>query len=110
MKAVVSEWYDLAAEMGGESMTEMIERFWNGDFAPCRELGKKNEEICHLESLLAENKRRLEAEMNEEQKRRWERVLECFEEYLSLIGGEAFERGFAIGTRLTAEAFLGECE
>ena len=26
------------------------------------------------------------------------------------IGGEAFERGFAIGTRLTAEAFLGECE
>ncbi|MBR6738101.1 MAG: hypothetical protein IKL99_00345 [Oscillospiraceae bacterium] len=91
-------------------MMEMIERFWNGDFVPCQGLGKKNEEICQLETLLAENRRRLEEDLNEEQKQRWERVLECFEEYLFLLGGEAFERGFTIGTRLTAETFLSGCE
>lgn len=88
-------------------MAEMIERVWNGTFCPCGALGKGNEEIRQLEVLMAKNKRNLEEELDEGQKERWTRVLDCFEEYLTLMNAEAFEKGFCAGVRLTAEALLG---
>ncbi len=87
-------------------MEETIGRIWNGDLRPRHGLGREREEIRHLEWLLEENKKRLKAGLNDEQELRWEKISDCFEEYLELVSGEAFEDGFCLGVKIMAEALL----
>lgn len=85
-------------------MTETIAQLWNGTLDPIRYLGKNNPEIKNLEDLMHRNIEKLEEVLTEQQAKIFEAYSECINEYVILIGEQAFCDGFSLGTKILTEA------
>ena len=84
-------------------MRPIMADLWNGNLSPITSCGK-TAEIENLIGLLAKNTDRLGKTLNEEQKKLFDRYMQCIEEYMGLLTEEAFCDGFSLGVRLMTEA------
>jgi len=88
-------------------MTTTIAQLWNGTLEPIRHLGKNNSEIKQLEDLIQRNIEKLKPTFNEETKKIFEKYNDCINEYIILLGEQAFCDGFCLGTKISSEAMNG---
>ena len=85
-------------------MTKMIAQLWNGNLEPVRHSGENNSEMRQLENLMLNNLEKLEAVLNESQKKIFGKYNDCFTEYMIVTGEQAFCDGFCMGTKIATEA------
>ncbi|MBP3318650.1 MAG: hypothetical protein J6K94_01470 [Ruminiclostridium sp.] len=88
-------------------MSGMISKIWNGSLSPVRQLGEGNRECRELEKLMERNLETLKRELGESAKETLRKYNLCVEEYLLVCCEQSFCDGFSLGTRITAEGFLG---
>lgn len=85
-------------------MSQTIKDLWNGNIAPCEHCGSHDAETNHLIGLMERNREALWAELSDAQKERFQKYIDCSEEYLLRMLELAFCDGFCIASRLTVEA------
>lgn len=88
-------------------MTKTIAELYNGNLVPIKNLGRFNNEIKQLETLMEKNLETLEKELSEEQKVYFSRYAGNINEYMLLSCEQAFCDGFCMGAKITAEALYG---
>ncbi len=88
--------------MGG-----ILSKIWNGSLAPVRQLGEGNRECRELEKLMERNLETLKRELGESTRETLRKYNLCVEEYLLVCCELSFHDGFCLGTRITAEGFMG---
>jgi len=85
-------------------MKETITDLWYGNIAPCEHCGshdpKANKMICQIE----QNREKLCSGLTDAQKERVQKYMDCNEEYLFYMMELAFQEGFTVAVRLTAES------
>ncbi|MBR7147011.1 MAG: hypothetical protein IKD11_04745 [Oscillospiraceae bacterium] len=87
-------------------MSELLLALWNGTLAPVRHLSENDEELRHLEELIARHEKTMAQLLCEAQTPCLENYRLCMEEHSSLMAEQAFCSGFCLGLKLSAEAFL----
>lgn len=85
-------------------MSQTIKDLWNGNIAPCEHCGSHDAEANHLIALMERNREALWVELSDAQKERFQKYIDCSEEYLLHMLELAFCDGFCIASRLTVEA------
>lgn len=85
-------------------MTKTIAELYNGNLQPIRNLGKSNDEIKHLETLIEKTHEDLNNKMSDEQKKFFQRYEGNINEYMCLLSEQAFCDGFCVGAKIIAEA------
>lgn len=81
-----------------------MEQLWNGKINPCRTCGENDPEMEDLLRLMTINKKKLEADISEKQRKALKNYLDCEEEYLYLACLLAFTDGFSLGMKLLGES------
>lgn len=84
-----------------------IERLYEGSIDVPRRCGRGGE-LRANEAYIERHRARLLTLLPPEERVTLEKLCECGEEQLFLYGRECYMQGFALGTRLTAEALLEE--
>ena len=87
-------------------MTKTIAEIWNGNLDPVRYYGVDNHETKLLEALMARHAEKLEKELGEQAKDIFSRYCECVNDYVALMGRQAFCDGFCLGGKIVAEALV----
>lgn len=82
----------------------IFEELWNGNIAPYKACGENDPEIENLIDLINRNREHLEHNLGEEQKKRLENCLACYDEYSYLIAVYAFRSGFSLACKLLSQA------
>ena len=85
-------------------MPKTIAELYNGNLQPIKTLGKFNDEIKHLETLIEKTHADLKNELNDKQKSFFQRYEGNIDEYMCLISEEAFCSGFCVGIKIITEA------
>lgn len=88
-------------------MTHTIAQLWNGNLEPVNYLGRNNPEMKKLESLIQRNFEKLEVNLDEKEKKVFERFNESMNEYVLVCSEQAFCDGFCLGAKIVAEALNG---
>ncbi len=86
-------------------MTKTITALWNGEIAPFNEIGKHDAALKHVEKRM---RRSLEELRGDQSLERYDKCSDCICEYVGLCTQNAFQDGFSLGVKLTAEAFCRE--
>lgn len=87
-------------------MKNTIAELWNGNLDPVRYYGVDNHETKLLEELMARHAEKLEKELGEQAKDIFSRYCECVNDYVALMGQQAFCDGFCLDGRIVAEALI----
>ena len=87
-------------------MTQTMKDLWNGNIAPCEHCGAHDGELNHLLNLMERNRENLWGGLLPEQAEIFQKYLDCADEYLLRMLESAFCDGFALGSKLAAEALL----
>ena len=85
-------------------MSKTIAELYNGNLEPIRNLGKFNDEIKHLETLIEKTHNELENELSDKQQPFLQRYEGNINEYMCLQSEQAFCDGFCVGAKIIAEA------
>ncbi len=85
-------------------MKRTIEDLWNGNIASAENCGVGDPEIENLVMLIERHKEQLSKELGLQQKRIFEKYVDCTEEYVCLISKCAFSDGFCLASKLVTEA------
>ena len=85
-------------------MSKTIAELYNGNLQPIKNLGRFNDEIKHLETLIEKTHEDLENELNEKQKSFFKKYEANINEYMCLLSEVAFCDGFCIGAKIITEA------
>lgn len=88
-------------------MRKTIEKIWNGEITPVEFTKSSNPILLEKQEKMYDNIERFRDTIDEKQKGEFDRLVECVESYVSESAKNSFCDGFAIGTRLTSEAFIG---
>lgn len=92
---------------GVDNMSNTISRLYRGQIEPKNLLGNGNVEMRRTEILIEKNFNKLKENLNEDAKAILEKYEQCIDEYIALIGEQAFYDGFCLGTRILSEAVGG---
>ena len=85
-------------------MSKTIVDLWNGNLCPIRFLDVRNEEMRQIEQRQHNKMEKLEATLDDEQKKMFEIYTECEADYLVVLTEEAFCAGFSLATKIITEA------
>lgn len=88
-------------------MTKTISELWSGNLDPVMRLGMNNIEIDKMEKLMSDNYGKLKIKLNDEIKEILEKYADCVNDYVLLISEQSFCDGFCLGSKISAEAFVG---
>lgn len=88
-------------------MNRTITQLWHGSLEPIRHMGNDNLQMHELEELIQRNQKNLKEALSEKEQELLQKYNDCLNEYLFVTSEQVFCDGFSLGTRLTAEAFLG---
>ena len=86
----------------------MIEQLWLGELAPWSEAEEKNVEAMRYAKILDDRFQLLMALLDEEGKGLLKEYERAYTDYLFLAREDSFKKGFSLGLKLSAEAFLRE--
>ena len=81
----------------------MIDELWFGEIEPVKTIEQGNEEIKELEGLIQRNREELRKQLTKDANERFEKYVDCLEEYLSIVSKSAFSEGFKLGMQLVVE-------
>ena len=87
-------------------MSKTIAELYNGNLRPIKNLGKTNDEIKHLETLIEKTHEDLDNKLSDEQKTFFQKYEGNINEYMCLLSEQAFCDGFCMGTKITAESLI----
>ena len=87
-------------------MSKTIAELYNGNLCPIKKLGKTNDEIKHLETLIEKTHEDLDNKLSDEQKTFFQKYEGNINEYMCLLSEQAFCDGFCMGTKITAESLI----
>ncbi|MBQ4116715.1 MAG: hypothetical protein IJD37_05000 [Clostridia bacterium] len=87
-------------------MTKIIEKIWKDDFELESNFGVNNRKLRVSERNMFRSREKLEAILDDNQKKVYGEYIEYLEEMNRQSLDEAFCEGFSIGMRITAEALL----
>ena len=85
-------------------MKKTLEKLWNGNIAPGENCGANDPEIMALIALMERNKNELGRTLNPQQQERFQKYIDCAQEYSYLITAQAFGYGFCLASKLLTEA------
>lgn len=88
-------------------MSRTMVDLWNGNLAPWKHCGSNNPEMSNLADLMARNRAALLDGLTVQQTEIFQKYVDCAEEYLLRMMEQAFCEGFSAGSRLAAEALIG---
>ena len=88
------------------NVSKTIAELYNGKLCPIRNLGRFNDEIKHLETLIEKTREDLESKLNDEQRTSLKKFEGNINEYMCLLSEEAFCDGFCMGTKVIAESLI----
>ncbi len=88
-------------------MSNTIEKLYEGKLEPLKSIGKSNGEMRRIGNLIERNKSKLEEMFDNDEKEIFEKYVECMDEYMLLLGEQAFCDGFCLGARILSEAVSG---
>ena len=77
---------------------------WNGEIAPCEYCGSHDPEANKLLSQMEQSRETLRTGLTEAQKERFQKYIDCSEDYLIRMMELAFCEGFSLACRLTVES------
>lgn len=86
----------------------MIEKLWLGELAPWSEAEEKHMEALRYAGILEDCFQSLMALLGEEGKGLLKEYERAQNDYLFLSREDSFKKGFSLGLKLSAEAFLSE--
>jgi len=89
-------------------MAQTIRQLWNGQLAPARYSGADNPEIKDVLERIEQCIRTLAAALDENSENLLEEYRSLVNEYVALCSEQAFCDGYALGTRITAEALTSK--
>ena len=87
-------------------MQQTIIDLWYGHISPCERCGARDQIILDLYRSMNRNSEILRKEMTETQLEAFQNYNDCYEKYLNRMLELAFKEGFALGSKLAAEALL----
>ena len=87
---------------------KILDEFYCGNVSSSDRTPAYREEIKDVLRLLERNRHLLLADLTEEQKDRFEKFCETFNEHRSIDDRYAFLAGFRLGVRMMAECFTDE--
>ena len=87
-------------------MKETISDLWYGNIAPCEHCGSHDPRANKLIHLIEQNRVKLSESLTEAQKERFQKYIDCSEEYLFYMMELAFCDGFVLGSKLITESLL----
>ena len=87
-------------------MSQTINDLWYGRIAPSERCGARDPVIYDLYRLMNRNSENLRKELSEAQTEAFQKYVDCYNEYLLRMLELAFQEGFALGSKLTAEALV----
>jgi len=87
-------------------MAGIISELWYGNIEPCVSFGKENHKVRQLEKLIGNRQQKTEEILSDEGREMFEKYTEAVNEYISVVQQQSFCDGFALGTKLTAEAMV----
>ena len=89
-------------------MTKTIAQLWNGNLSPVRYSGNNNSELQELAVLLQRHIDNAEKNLQSEDLMLFKKFNSCIEEYMTVLCEQAFCDGYSLGTKITAEALVGD--
>lgn len=87
-------------------MKNTIRELWNGELYPMSICGVGNSEITRLETLMIEQRERLEEMLKGEEKEAFKKHSAHMDELISAKEEQAFCDGFSLGMKIIAEALI----
>ena len=84
-------------------MKSMIKELWHGNIIPQEDNRNNSKEMKELLGYMARHHEDLEKTFTDEQKEIFEKLHDCWSEYMSLAEAAIFEYAFKLGARLTME-------
>ena len=89
-------------------MKDILRNVWYGQASPCARCGASDCESEALQQLIDKNKQILYTTLSAEHRERFEKYVDCVEEYITLITEAAFCEGAQFTGKFLAEVFGGE--
>ena len=97
-------WYVVVlTEKEAQPMKNMIKELWHGNIIPQEDSRNNSKEMKELLGYMARHHEDLEKTFTDEQKEIFEKVHDCWDEYVSLAEAAIFEYAFKLGARLVME-------
>ena len=87
-------------------MSKTIIDLWYGHIIPFEECGANDPAILELHRLMTRHSDTLRKELTEVQTESFQKFIESNDDYMIRMTELAFQQGFTIGCKLTAEALL----
>ncbi len=88
-------------------MLSTIAELWNGNLEPILHLGENNSELKKTEGIMCRNYQKLEDALNDDLKPLLVKYFDSINDYVIAMSEHAFCDGFSLGSRISAESFLG---
>ncbi len=85
-------------------MKDTIRELWYGNIDPMARCGANDSEIKELLRLMESNREKLLAELSEKQAERFQKYIDCSDEFAFCNATQAFIEGFSLACKLIAEA------
>lgn len=82
-----------------------IEELWYGNIDPHNDIISNTEEMRKLIELMVRHRKTLEEMISDEQKKVFEKYIDCRNEYESLYQAAIFTYAFKLGAKMAAEVF-----
>ena len=84
-------------------MKSVINELWYGNIVPQEDSRTNSKEMKELLGYMSRYHEDLEKSFTDEQKETFEKLHDCWSEYMSLAEAAIFEYAFRLGARLTME-------
>ena len=84
-------------------MKSMIKELWHGNIIPQEDSRNNSKEMKELLGYMARHHEKLEKTFTDEQKEIFEKLHDCWDEYMRLTEAAILECDFRLGARLTME-------
>ena len=102
-------WYCcVLTEKEDKCMKSMIKELWHGNIIPQEDSRNNSKEMKELLGYMARHHEDLEKTYTDEQKEIFEKIHDCWDEYVSLAEAAIFEYAFRLGARLKMEIHKDE--
>ena len=97
-------WYVVVlTEKEAQPMKSMIKELWHGNIIPQEDSRNNSKEMKELLGYMARHHENLEKTFTEEQKEIFDKVHDCWSEYMSLAEAAIFEYAFKLGMQIAIE-------
>lgn len=86
----------------------VIKELWHGNIAPQEDGRANTKEMKELLGYITRHREALDKTFNAEQKELYEKLHDCWDEYVSLAEAAIFEYAFKLGIKIAIESVIDD--